>query len=654
MEAYELKLRDYIELIYKRRWLVLIAFFMVFLGFFVYTNMQTPMYQTGITFKVSKLYSFLPSEFLYGGRRQVNMPQDDALADYARQIMGRPIVTSAMKALGWLDNSLSDDQKQLLIDKAQRNLSARVIPKTNMIHLSVLYDNPNKAADIANKIFDVFKTENIKEKNKKRHNVTVFIQRRLDEVSKELQEKEKRLHVLITHGVVGVAENLLRKIDLLENERMGLLSKYTERYPGILALNEQIAELKAELKSLPKEEFEYGVLKRDVGIDEELYNSLKSKLQESQIQEADKIDNIVLINNAAPPRSAAYPQKIKNYLLGMLLGGFLGITCAVLMEQAMETSIGRVEDIEALIKVSIVGVIPYFSEKEVSKRKKLERFLPKSKEEASSNIKSRLIARHSEGSIFVEAFRILGANIQVSLGEAGRIKNKLLMITSSNPSEGKSMISSNLSIVLAQMGYKTLLVDTDLRRSNIHKLFGLRERGSGLTDILMDKIKLEEIETAAVKTATDLMLGDVGPENIIEKPWMNNLHILTAGSVFPNPIHLFNSDKLRELVNTLKSKYSVVIFDSSPLLAVSDPSILLPLVDGVFLVYRVGATPRLTLRRCKTHVESIKGKGSVNGLILNNVVPELSMDSYYYYHRKYYTTETKKEGSEEGNVKEGV
>jgi len=653
MEVYELKLRDYIDLVYKRKWTVLIVFSIVFFGFFAYTNMQTPMYKTTVTFKVSTLYSFLPSEFLYGRQQQMRMSPTEALSDYMRQIMGRPIVIRAMTELGWLNDDLSDDQKQFLIDKVQGNLSAEVIPKTNMIRLQVLYDNPKKAAAIANEIFDVFKIENIKEKNKKKHNVSVFIQNRLSEVSKELQEKEKRLRVLITHGVVGIAENLLKQIDSLEKERIKLLSVYTERYPGVLALNEQIEELKAELKSLPKEEFEYGVLKRDIGIDQELYNSLKSKLQASQIQEADKVDNIVLINNAAPPRSAAYPQKVKNYLLGMLLGGFLGIACAVLMEQVMETSIGRVEDIEALIKVSIVGVIPYFAEKDESKGKKLKRFLTKSKEDASSKVKSRLIARHSEGSIFVEAFRILGANIQVTLGEAGRIKNKLIMITSSNPSEGKSMISSNLAIVLAQMGYKTLIVDTDLRRSTVHKMFGLRERGNGLTDILMDKIKHEEIETAVVKTATDLMLGDVGPENIMEKPWMNNLHILTAGSVFPNPIHLFNSDKLRALVGTLKDKYNVVIFDSSPLLAVSDPSILLPLVDGVFLVYRVGATPRLTLRRCKTHVESIKGKGSVNGLILNNVVPELSMDSCYYYHRKYYTSETKKEGSEEGNVKEG-
>ena len=142
------------------------------------------------------------------------------------------------------------------------------------------------------------------------------------------------------------------------------------------------------------------------------------------------------------------------------------------------------------------------------------------------------------------------------------------------------------------------------------------------------------------------MLGDFGAENIMEKPWINNLHIITAGSVFPNPIHLFNSEKLKESFDYLKAKYDVIFVDTSPILAVSDPAIILPRVDGVLLIYMAGATSRLTLRRAKNQIESIKGKGFVNGLILNNVVRELSMDSYYYYHRKYYS----KEGSQEENT----
>jgi len=252
----------------------------------------------------------------------------------------------------------------------------------------------------------------------------------------------------------------------------------------------------------------------------------------------------------------------------------------------------------------------------------------------------------SSRSIFLEAFRILSINIQVLFGKGEKIRNKTILITSCNPEEGKSVVSCNLSMIMAQMGYKTLLIDADSRRANVHKIFGLKTKEGGLLDILMGKAELDSV----VRTATDIMLGEADAGKVIDRPWMNNLNILTAGAVFPNPANLFNSEKMDELLNYCRKRYDLVIMDTSPVLAVSEPSIIMPKVDGVLLVYKAGSTSRLALRRAKIQVESVKGPGSLSGIVLNNVMPEVGVDTYYYYNKRYYGEKEIPVGAKEKNV----
>jgi capsular exopolysaccharide synthesis family protein len=209
------------------------------------------------------------------------------------------------------------------------------------------------------------------------------------------------------------------------------------------------------------------------------------------------------------------------------------------------------------------------------------------------------------------------------------------LVTSSNPLEGKSLISSNLSIIMAQMGYKTVLVDTDMRRSSVHKILGIANKDKGVTDILSGKITLDQ----AMRNGADLLLEDLGQDEALKNPWMENFFVLTAGATFPNTPYLLNTEKMDQLLNDLRQSYDVVVIDSSPVLAVSDPSILVPKMDGVILVYRAGATSRISLRRAKAQVESVKDKKIIKGIVLNNVTPDVAPDTYYYYYHKggYYT-----------------
>jgi len=635
-QLYELEISDYIDIVRKRKWLVLIIFSLIFAINVINANMQTYKYNSALIFKI-KMDQGSASTFIYKDR-PTQRPQA-LIADYEKQIVSKPIVKAALKEMGGLSEDGKPVPTALINGSYLKTVWAGGIKNTNMVKVVTYAYEPQWAADLANNIFKVFKKTNLLEKNKQQRKVTEFIGKELNAIAKKLEIAENRVRILTTQGIVGSAQNLLRQVNELERKRINLLSVYTSNYPDVLALEEEINELKMELRTLPNEEFEYGVLARNIKVDQRLYNSLKIKLQESQIKEAEKKDNLILIDNASPSRKPCYPNKMKYYISGFFLGLVAGVGIAIFIEQVLETSIGRVEDIEHFIKVSVVGIIPFHvHEKKNAKRfdKILSIFSFKKNKPKADEQKEELLAIHAGGSLFVEAFRILATNAQVIFGTDGRISHKAVMITSSNPEEGKSTISSNLAITFAQMGYRVLLVDVDLRKPSIGKMFGIEGKTTGLTDILIGGDKVEEMKDSFIKTATDVMLGTMGVEDIVQKPWMNNLHILMAGSIFPNPVQLLNSERTTETINTLKQCYDLVLIDSPPLFVVSDASILLPRVDGVFLVYRVGTTSRMSLRRAKTQVDTIKGEGAVNGVILNNTLPEITKKSYYYYHKSYH------------------
>jgi Mrp family chromosome partitioning ATPase/uncharacterized protein involved in exopolysaccharide biosynthesis len=646
-ESLELNLRDYWIIFTRRMWEFLIAFVIVFSSFFIYTSLLVPMYRVSVTVKIQ------PPTY----RAEVILPMrtynvyDYHLSDYVKQIVSSPVIEEAAKELGWIKEGMSKTEKERIVSYINSSVSVTEISGSNLMQLYVQMDNPVKAAGIANKITEVFKRQNVEQQNLQAKNVRIFIEEMLKDVSAKLQKEDDKLRVLTIAGASGMAVNMIQQISVLEKNYMDLLAKFTEKHPSVIGLKEEIGTLKAQLKNLPKEEFEYGILRRDISVHEKLYIALKDNLQSAQIKEAEKIDNVLIISPAIQPRYPYFPNKPRNYGLGVILGLILGITTALTAEH-LDTSIGRVDDIEKFIKVSVLGTIPYCTErreKEAQQDKKRHAIFFKKNIKKASELKPTFILeleKSESASLFLEAFRLLGVNLQVLFGKGDRIKNQIILITSCKPEEGKTLVVSTLGIILSQMGYRVLILDADVRRAHIHKSFGLKEKGGGLTDILIGKITAD----AAVRTATDIMLGAAAVDKVIEQPWLNNINIVTAGATFPNTINLFNSRKLDDTLNYFKNKYDIVLIDTSPVLAVSEPSILVPKVDGVLLIYRAGSTSRIALRRAKIQLESLK-KGILSGVILNNVTPEIGMNTYYYYNKKYYNSEDKEsQGSNSKNV----
>ncbi|HEM48698.1 MAG TPA: polysaccharide biosynthesis tyrosine autokinase, partial [Caldithrix sp.] len=315
--------------------------------------------------------------------------------------------------------------------------------------------------------------------------------------------------------------------------------------------------------------------------------------------------NVRIIDEAIEPISPVKPKKKLNLMLGVLIGLGLGVGLAFLREY-FDNTIKSHEDLEKL-GFNILASIPQIQMDKYEK--KLERKLEKIGPVEGRKIESRLITHLDPKSPVSEAYRTLRTNLQFSKVDH---QLKSILVTSSGPKEGKSTTAANLAIALAQIGQKVVLVDADFRRPVVHSIFGIK-KDEGVTNYLMDTIKFDQIV----------------------KPTFNeNLFVICSGVLPPNPSELLASKAMENLIERLIKDFDTVIFDSPPVIAVTDAAILSRKVDGTILVVNSGNTNRDALIRCNTLLESV---GTIPlGILLNGVNIEGMYGSYYYYYYHHY------------------
>jgi Mrp family chromosome partitioning ATPase len=206
-------------------------------------------------------------------------------------------------------------------------------------------------------------------------------------------------------------------------------------------------------------------------------------------------------------------------------------------------------------------------------------------------------------------------------------QRKALLFTSTGPREGKTTVLVSLSLILAQMGSKVVVIDTDLRRPVIAKIFGIN-REPGLTDVISGTSKLDE----ALRGLSDILIGGIDIDEALKTPGLDNITILPSGHIPLNPAGMLGSNQMNDIIKQLKNNYDVILFDAPPALSISDATILAPKLDGAVLVYEMGRTARAALLRSKVQLESVGI--NVLGIVLNHISPD-TYTSYYPYHYRY-------------------
>ncbi len=415
-------------------------------------------------------------------------------------------------------------------------------------------------------------------------------------------------------------------------------------------LETRLREARAQTMTIPESALTLARLRREVDVNADLLAQLKSKYQEVMIQESGLIEEVKIVKPAlAPTHPINMPNTLMNTLTGAVIGLVLGLVLALIVE-TMDTSLGTIEDVEEVLNIPVLGVIPSTAE-----------FTSRDKGEDGAKLKIEpLVVHFAPRSPVAEAYRSLRTNLQFIRMDK---KAKMFLVTSSSLQEGKTYNVVNLSLSLAQAGEKVLLVDADLRRPVVHRIFGL-ERQPGLTDYIMgvndldlrpeNTLKLEMLDLMepeqsdgswknVTNTITDVMLGDFEIEDILKSPGLDNLHIINAGQGLRNPAEILRSPRFKEFLSEVREFYDVIIVDTPPVLPVADAFEVAPEADGVILVYEVGRIGRGILNRAKVQLENVHA--NVMGVILNNVKPEVAPDFYRYRTDYYYEDKSDDETS---------
>ncbi len=335
------------------------------------------------------------------------------------------------------------------------------------------------------------------------------------------------------------------------------------------------------------------------------FGNVLAQLENIRLAEANALDTIVVVEEAVPPQHPVRPRVLMNTLLAAIVGGMIGLGAAFLIEY-MDDTIKTPDDIARLTTLSTLGIIA----------------------RGKGDNPNGIITLEDPRSPVAEAYRTIRTGIQF----AGVDKPlRTLVVTSAGPGEGKSTTVANLAAVMAQTGKRVILVDADLRKPTQHKRWGVPNT-IGLTGaLLMDELS----------DNLDYLLSSTQVENL----W-----VLTSGQLPHNPSELLGSHKLQQLTEHLLKDYDILLFDSPPALAVTDPVVLGREMDGVIIVVDAGNTREPALVHVLTEMEKVQAH--VLGIVLNRFRTRSDSGYYYYYYNRYYhSDDDSKSGDQSGKSK---
>jgi len=429
----------------------------------------------------------------------------------------------------------------------------------------------------------------------------VEIQSQVEKTKIKMKEETSKLisRDLAPENPLAYSQDLIDRILSLQIEVSSLNAKAQ-------ALGSVVKTYERKLQSLPEKSLRLARLERAAKVNENIYLMMREKYEEARITEAGQIGMVRVIDRAKEPRYPIRPNKKLNLLLGAIIGLGLGIGITLLLDY-MDDSLQSIEDVERHTGLRILGSIPEIKTSEKAKSRRRARDV--SPEHEVKQIASRMVTHFEPKSPVSEAYRTFRTNIQFARFEHPL---KTLLVTSAGPGEGKSTTVANLAITMAQMGTKTLLVDADLRRPVLHSIFE-QQKNLGLTNVL---------------------LGNTHVDDAIHELGVKNLNLLCCGTLPPNPSELLGSEAMRKLVEQLKEKYDIILFDSPPVVAVTDAAVLSAQIDGVILVISSGETTRNAEIRAKTLLNNVRAQ--ILGAVLNNVKVAGRYGSYYYYYYYHY------------------
>jgi len=662
----EIHLRDYFIVLDRYKWLVAAVTLVVLLLTVLYLKRQVPVYQAQTKMIIESRW--IPEVF---SSESASFRTD--WVDLETQVVAiktTPVLASVVKELGITTASEGSPGFVETVNRLKKSVEVRLIKNTKMATITTTHPIPEMARDMANSTAQAYIVQDRLSKLQAGRDAVKWLGAQLadlkiklkdsEEAFQEFKEREKiitlddrrseeseeiaRLNASYATARVNrlEVETIINKLDendadanipiaLLNNPALQTLGAelsqfqaalagkkklFKDAYPAVIELKDRIqltekkilAELKrqrnflqaqellfldqqkskrSEALKLGRKQLEYLTLEREVATNREIYNMLLAKVKEVSLIGESGLNSIRIVEPAELPSMPVGGNRT-TIILGGILGLLLGTGLAFFLKY-LENTIRTPDDVKQHLALPVLGIVPQFGEANNGKT------LP-------------LLLEGDPKSSSAEAYRSLRTNILFSVAEA---PPRIIVITSAEAREGKSVTVANLGMALAESGYKVLLVDADLRRPTLHQAFHV-DRDKGLSTVLAEDLAIDEV---------------------IAETDVPNLSILTAGSEQANPSESLGSTRMKKLIEQIREQYDVALFDSSPMLGMTDTTVLALESDAVVIVIKIGKVRRKTLKIALAQLEHVGAK--VRGIVLNNVDLKRDRDYYYYSYSPY-------------------
>jgi capsular exopolysaccharide synthesis family protein len=631
----------------------------------------------------------------------------DQAAPAAAKAGGVPVVTEEPSVFS---ESLTPEQSARLEpyeDALRANLTVEPVERTSLVAIRFRHTSPEISARVANTLAAVFIANDIQRETQGSSRAEDTLAKQIADLQLQIQQdEERRINYMLKNDIplgdkkgqdlsadrLGTystqlqaaeaarkeleadynaarttkdiwsipqvqsdktVQRLREKISDLEESRAALMVKYTAEWPEVKKIDEQIKRLKQDLDNVPREiltsmrvrleaaqkreadlrssyfsergqanqrsisETGLSDLNSRLETNKQLYNTYIQRQRELQVTSSDKGQNVTQVLVARQPHEPIGPPRARNIFIALLLSLGAGIGLAFLLDY-LDDTLKSIEDVDRYIHLPTLALIPAPRPERAFLRGRHNLPLP-----VPGDGSTALTLIEDVRSPIAESYRHLRTSLLLS--SAGQ-PPRTVLVTSSQPSEGKTTTAVNIAMMLAQTGAEVLVLDCDLRRPRIHTHFGLAN-AKGVSNYLSGEMNVSEL----VQTYDKLP----------------NLKVITSGPVPPNAAELLGSEEMRKLLYVLSEKFTHIIIDSPPAISFTDASILSTLVDGVMLVVHGGRSSRAVVRRAKQQLMDVGAH--VFGIVLNNV--KLESNDYYYYsghYSAYYSTDEEGASAPEG------
>jgi tyrosine-protein kinase Etk/Wzc len=420
----------------------------------------------------------------------------------------------------------------------------------------------------------------------------------------------------------GAVQDMLRTLMELENERAELLVRRTPRNADVEALDQRVAEIERQLfrlassyrsnldrsvealdenlatytkqlETIPAREVQLLRLVREQKLLEQVYTLLETNLKEEQIQASRQASNVRVVDAALVPGSPSHPRPLINLALAVFLGFLAWCALVAGRELARPRVHSGADAVMGALGAPVLGMIP-----RASRSTRMIGGLSAGRRRLHTRPggEAELVTRAAPHGTAAEAYRALRTSLLVSPGQE---RPQVIMMTSALPAEGKSLSAGNLAVALAQQEQPVLLIDADLRRGKLHRVFGL-DASPGLSELLRDEADLAEVISEVAIPGFSVPL-----------------RVITAGALPPNPAELLGSARLGEVVQALRKQFVHIVLDTPPLNLVTDAAILSSVSDTTLLVARKGVTDRRALQHAAAHLRRLRVP--LGGVVLTEV-----------------------------------